>query len=156
MKANIFKSAILFSFVYIFAGCSGYQFITLDEGKKEYIETHLLTKDKAYNATLEWCAKTFNNANDVIQLRDKENGTIIMQAMSSYYFDILKSVLITYRYSLEIKLKDNKIKMVFTTGQTQNNGQLPQKGDLPKIFEKYDFLKNNLLSYLNNYKEDNF
>lgn len=151
MKLRI-VSALLFLYI---AGCAGYEYITPDQGIKEYIIDTSLQKDAAYSFTLAWIAKTYNSANDVVQLKDQDNGLITMQAMGSYYFDALKTVQIVYRYTLEIKIKDDKMKLIFTTGKTQHNGQYPQQGDLPKIFSKYDFLKNDLEKYLSN-SDNNF
>lgn len=135
--------------------CSGYQFITPDQGMKEYIETQPHQKDKAFDISMEWVAKSFNSANDVIQLKDKENGTIIIQAQDYYYYDFLNTQRIDYRYSVEVKVKDQKIKVIFTTYNTLD-GTPPQEGDLPKIAGKYITLKTSLINYLKNYKDDNF
>ncbi len=39
------------------------------------------TKDDLYNAALLWVANTFNSAKNVIDLQDKETGTIICKAL---------------------------------------------------------------------------
>lgn len=44
---------------------------------KEYKAETKLNKDKAFKKTQEWFAKTFNNANRVVQLSDPASGKII-------------------------------------------------------------------------------
>jgi hypothetical protein len=148
------KKIFLIAFVFIY-GCSAYEYITSEQGYKEYIEQHNLTKDKAFDICIEWIAVNFRSANTVVQLKDKESGKIVVQAVGSYYYDILKAVLINYNYTMNITIKDQKIKFEFTTHGT-DNAPHPQVGDLPKILSDYEQIKNDILAALKNLKKDDF
>jgi hypothetical protein len=45
---------------------------------QEVVEIEGQDKNALYARGYEWIAKTFNSANDVIQLKDKEEGVIVL------------------------------------------------------------------------------
>ena len=150
------KLSVLF-IVLLLTSCTGYQYITEQERYLTVIEEHPMAKDKAYDVTIEWIATKFRSANTVVQLKEKENGKIILQAVDSYYFDILKTVLVDYNYTLSIKIIDNKIKYEFTINNVVGKGGgFPQKGDLPKILANFKATHTAITNALKNYKEDSF
>ena len=130
--------------------------ITEEQRKFDIIKQQPLTKDKAYDAVIEWIATNFINANTVILLNEKENGRIIIQAVGIYYDDTMKTDLVEYNFALIIRIADNKIKFEFTTNNTINNNNLPQVGDLNKINDNYILIINDILTALKNYKGNEF
>jgi hypothetical protein len=66
-----------------------------------------LSKSELYSKSLNWVARIFNSANDVIQLKDQEAGTIICKG------NIFIPVLISgfpVHFTLIIDVKDDKIR----------------------------------------------
>lgn len=77
-------------------------------------------KNLLYGKCLEWIAKNFNNATEVIKLQDKENGKIIAKGFSelSYVYQRVYGVNY-YRYyqqhfTLDLTLRDQKYRLVLT------------------------------------------
>jgi len=146
----------LFLLALTFIDCAGYENITDKERYFEYIGEHPLNQEEAFDASMEWVAKSFVSANTVIQLQNKEQGKIILQAVGSYYYDILNTHLVSYRYTLSITIRDNKSKYEFTVQNTIESGLPPQKKDMPNIEKNFLVTKNNITAYLSNYTKDNF
>ena len=141
-----FAIVLLFLF-----GCAGYMPIEESERYTEYIEEHPLTKDKAYDATLEWIATNFRSANTVIQLKEKENGRIIVQAVGSYSSDILQAVIMNYNYTFSIRIADKKIKYEFTINNIVGGSTPPTKHGLPDIKKSFIETKNSIQNAIKNY-----
>ncbi len=137
--------------VFLLISCSGYQTITKEEGSFQFIEEHNLSKDQAYDASLEIMAQNYGSSKEVIQLQNKESGKIIGKGIGKYFYDLLQSVEITYDYTLTITVKDNKAKFVFQT----KPGKV-QKGDLDKVKNHYLEIKDSILEYYKNYGNDDF
>jgi hypothetical protein len=142
---------LLFVFLVLLWSCSGLELITEEQRNVEFIESQNIGKDIAFDKALEWIAINFNSANDVIQLKDKETGILVVQAVFSYPYDILGSITETVGYTMTIRLKEDKIKFEFKT-KNLLTGFPPQKGDLQKINNNYLTIKNEILTALN--KED--
>lgn len=75
------------------------------------------TKEQLYIALNHWASASFNDANSVIQLNDKESGCIIAQA----YIDGIATHMggmnrynINIRPIIKIDIKDNKIRVTYT------------------------------------------
>jgi hypothetical protein len=150
------KKLIPVLFLFLF-GCASFNPITEEQRHFEVVEQHSLTKDKAYDAIIEWIATYYADANSVILLKEKENGRIILQAVGIYYYnDVLNTVLVEYNFTLIIRIADNKIKFEFTTSNTINNSKLPQVGDLNKINDSYLLMVNDILTAMKNYKGNEF
>ena len=70
------------------------------------------TKSQIYSDTKLFIAKTWKSSNNVIQLDDKETGTILIKAVNiqdvSFSMQIMSY---TYNYTLTFKMKDNKYKI---------------------------------------------
>jgi hypothetical protein len=70
----------------------------------EIIELEGFSKDAIYNKTKLWITQTYKSPQDVLQLDDKENGLIVIKAISE--------ISPTYvHYTFTIKIKDGKIKL---------------------------------------------
>ena len=83
----------------------------------QVIETPGKTKEELYVLLNYWFTATFNDANSVIKLNDKELGTIIAQG---YVPDIAQHMGGTTAYNVSIRpvikcdIKDDKIRMTYT------------------------------------------
>lgn len=83
----------------------------------QVIEAPEKTKDQLYVLLNYWFSATFNDANSVIQLNDKELGTIIAQGFTS---SIAQHVGGMNAYNVNLKpvikcdIKDNKVRVTYT------------------------------------------
>jgi len=68
-----------------------------------------LSQDDLYIKSLNWAARTFNSANAVIQLKDKDAGQIICRGYDSIGFIYHRY----YSFTMIIDLKDEKARVRF-------------------------------------------
>jgi len=77
------------------------------------IEFDTIKKAKLFEILNDWVAVTFNSANDVIQLSDKESGKIIIKGLRDYTFG--RTIYNCYDgslyFTLRIMLKDGKCRV---------------------------------------------
>jgi hypothetical protein len=85
-----------------------------------------LTKGELYNKSIEWIAKSFVSANDVIQVKDQENGKIIAKCISYDNFDF--GIKRHFSYTLTIDLKDGKVRTLFENIKPENIGGVAGPG----------------------------
>lgn len=81
------------------------------EGKVVYEEVIEVdkTKDQLYNSAKHWMVTIFNDANEVIQLDDKESGKIIGKGVVRHTQPILwTSVINNNNFTIEIDCKEGK------------------------------------------------
>jgi len=77
-------------------------------------------KNLLYGKCLEWIAKNFNDATEVIKLQDKENGKIIAKGLSelSYVYQRVYGVNYYRKYqqyfTLDLTLRDEKYRLILT------------------------------------------
>jgi len=77
----------------------------------EVIQVDSVDKNTLYSRSKQFFVDTFKSANDVIQLDDKESGTIIGKGFSDIYIKIVSSpVAIQMWYSIKIQCKDGRYK----------------------------------------------
>ncbi|MBK9299108.1 MAG: DUF4468 domain-containing protein [Bacteroidetes bacterium] len=111
----------LFTVILLFMTLCGYcerkSSLPYDSTAKKFIidtviEAESKTKDALHSLVIEWIALNYKSANDVIQLNDKENGTIIAKGV---YVNVIFAPVLALGYevghTLTIKIKDNKIKV---------------------------------------------
>lgn len=142
-------------------------------------------KDLLFAKTNEWAAERYNSSKDVIQLSDKESGTLICKG--NFLFEWGKSMLYGnlwgyVNYTLTIKFKDGKIRVIFKdfTHETKLPGNMisislgeVNTGDHPKYGKKktvkkywsalqsecYKFSRDvtaDIYQYITNKEEDNW
>lgn len=73
-----------------------------------------LKKDLLYNSAYNWFVKTFNYANAVIQLHDKDAGEIAGDGAMTYVSNNGSVASGTIKYNISIWIKDGKYKYEFT------------------------------------------
>lgn len=81
------------------------------------IETPGKTKDQLYVLLNYWFSATFNDANSVIQLNDKELGTIIAQAYMdgiAMHTGSMNSYKVNVKPIIKCDIKDYKIRVTYT------------------------------------------
>jgi len=138
----------------------------LGEDQRNYVEIHNVTKDIAFNKTMEWIALNYNSAKSVIQLSDKLNSKIIIKAKLALNIQIDGLGTIFEKgyldYTLNISLKDNKAKFTFYTGKLTfltsssvfRSGNYPPKNSMLEIINHYEYTKNSIISTINQSNSD--
>jgi len=102
-----------------------------------------LKKDYLYKKSLSFLAKTYNSANDVIQLKDPDTGQIICKGLGKF---TTMGMPFYFNYTFIIDIKDGKIRTRFEniTGQKMGTTGAP---DI-----KYNW--DDIAEYLNNLRMD--
>ncbi len=102
------------------------------------IIVHDLTKEKSFERIDAWVAKTYNNAQKVIQLREKEDGAIVLKPVVSWIFGMTEKCRSTYTVS--IKTKDNRTKLTIELGKTTGScyGPYPTVPAMPTIRAEFN------------------
>jgi hypothetical protein len=89
------------------------------------------TKDQLYDRALEWMAKTYQSANDVVQIKDKEQGKLLAKGGIPYvYHNILSGYVV---HTQTIYVKDGRYKYVMTGFKHQyvyTGTPLPRDGSM--------------------------
>ncbi len=70
-----------------------------------------LTQKEAYNKAAEWVATSYNSAQHVRQLDDKELGTIIGKGVFQHKYGNSSNIWGNIHYTIIIKCKDNRIRV---------------------------------------------
>ncbi|MBF9141932.1 DUF4468 domain-containing protein [Hymenobacter properus] len=76
------------------------------------VEVPGATKDELYARALEWMAKTYQSANDVVQLKDKAAGEIIAKGGIPFFFKHQPCGYVVHTQTLFVK--DGRYKFVMT------------------------------------------
>ena len=122
-----------------------------------FIDDHAKEKADAFVRVHEWIAKNYNSANDVIQMQDKEAGTIIVKAIYPYMQDFgAMTVPVNVQYTVSVYVKDKKIKTEFNTGFVSDrayNKYIPE-ANMPALLQYYKKIHNDLLNSLNSSNKD--
>ncbi len=149
------KKLILGIFVIIsIFGCAGME--TIPEAQRSHEQTYDvpgLNKDQLFDKTLAWMAETFVSSKAVIELKDKENGKIIGNGVTSIF-----NGLITFdvSYTLIIDIKNNKIRMTFKNLQAKDIGPITTKLVMDKCLIEFQKLGDKLIFYLSQTENKNW
>lgn len=108
------KRAFLFSlfvcFVIALTGCLTTTVSTQDiESLQRIVELPGYSKADIYNKSLDWFARTYNSANNVIQLRDPDAGKIIGRGMG--YVDFGLGTGDYYSYTMIVDIQEGRMRV---------------------------------------------
>ena len=80
------------------------------------IEAEGITKSDIYVQVNDWLATTFNSANDVIQMADKESGRFIVKGNLYYTFGkpMYNCNNGTLNFTLKVSVRDDKFRFILT------------------------------------------
>lgn len=151
----VLSIAILFSFY----ACTNSETKTTENKSFTYIHTAQLNKKDLYNKIMVWMAKTYNSAKDVIQLQNPESGQIIGKGVTSFLNIVVE---IPCEYTISIDIKDKKYRVIFEqfTALWGEHHNMPQPVDtdmyLEQLEKKMKYLSDNLDSFINENKKDDF
>lgn len=104
--------------------------------KQQVVEIENKLKDDLFNKTIEWITLNYNSADDVIQLKDKELGKIIVKGNFSSNMYMKKGWI---NHTLVLDFKDNKFRYKYTDFSYYSTGS----GEMP--FESSIMSKKKLL-----------
>lgn len=117
------------------------------------VEVPGTTKEQLYDRALEWMAKTYQSANDVVQIKDKEQGKLLAKGGILYFYNKVPMGYVVHTQT--IYLKDGRYKYVMTgfkhlnltpSGPTVRDGSMGplERGTPPEGFRDklwYDMLQ---------------
>lgn len=130
IKRGIFMKKLLLVFMagfisFSLAGCVSLQATAEQEKSLEKVQEFPgLKKDFIYNKALSFVAKSYNSANDVIQLKDPATGQIICKGIGMVPDQILGMGMPRgFHYTLIIDVKDGKLRTRFENIGTESIGE---------------------------------
>jgi hypothetical protein len=127
----------------------------------EIIRSAALPKGTLFDQTVLWMAESFRSSKEVIELKDKELGTII--GNGAFDMNIGASFLpvnTPVTFKLRIDIKDNKYRMTFTNvnmvfdGRPKPIEDTNRTSNEPKVRERFEQIANSLDSYLATPRKD--
>lgn len=158
MVDNMKKLCLISVIGCLVASCAGsVEKIAPEQTTYQKIYETTLTKDKAYDKSLQWIAHTFKSAKAVIEYQDKEAGKIVGNGSTSYScgFGCVSPV----TFTMAIDIKDRKIRMVFDNVQAHlKDGSIAQiygTKSLDEIHSNFATMCEDLNNSLNK-KDDNW
>jgi hypothetical protein len=108
----------------------------------EVVKVDSASKEQLYFRTKEYFANTFKSAKDVIQLDDKESGTMIGKAWTAIYIRVMGNpVHVRMWYSLKIQCKEGRYKAEIYDVSYQGDTGPP--GYPNEMFDRKSYFKNN-------------
>ena len=127
----------------------------------EIIRPASLQKGTLFDQTILWMAENFRSSKEVIELKDKELGTIIGNGAMDMNIGLSflpSNVPVTFK--LRIDIKDNKYRMTFSNVKMVFDGNAKPIEDTnrasnePKVRERFEQMANSLDAYLTAPKKD--
>ena len=101
-----------------------------------YVDS-LATKQELFSRAREWFAKAYKSSTNVIQMEDKERGTIIGKALMQVYYKEFPYGYINY--TISIYIKDGRYKYEFTDFHHTGQGRdVPDFGICEKMIKTSD------------------
>ena len=121
MVTKTIKYLSIFSALFFTTGCTSQAYLTKlpvpmsqDEMSLKIVYETKLEKDKVFDLSLEWLAKTFTSSKSVIEYEDKTVGKIIGNGQISYILTSMgMSVPIPCNFTMSIEIKENRYRLVF-------------------------------------------
>ncbi|MGN8224530.1 DUF4468 domain-containing protein [Gracilimonas sp. BCB1] len=156
MKTSLMyiKSISLLGLILVIASCASTTPLSEDQREVVTVENHSLSQAEAYTKSLLWVAETYNSANEVLQLQNKETGTLVVSALNTI---TRAGGLVSFSVSYNMTIDFNEEQVRFT--QRIGSPQDPSIGgissaDAEKMHQHFESLRISLLDYLT--KSDDF
>lgn len=115
---------------------------------KGVVNVDSVSKQELYLRAREWFVNSFKQSNSVIQMDDKESGTIIGKGNTSIYLNTMFGSMDVgfIRFTVSVYVKDGKYKYSFTDFKQENwrvggspNSGVPIRGDLGNVECMYNY-----------------
>jgi hypothetical protein len=136
-------------------GCASTQSISRSElTRTQEVVSHPHPKDKAFNQARRWVAQNYGSADEVIQMSDKEAGTLVVKGVHSFTPAGMLTEVENFEYSLTLDIRDQKMRLTFDPIGWSTFPNL-RAGDKETIHNHYrQTLKPSLLRYVR--RDDSF
>ena len=134
-----------------------------DEFAVEIVRPAPLSKDALFTQTLLWMAESFRSSKEVIDLKDKELGTIIGNGafdMNIGLVPFLPPVNVPVTFKVRIDVKDNRYRMAFSQVKIAFDGrpnpieETNRESNEPRVRERFEQMANSLDAYLSRPRKD--
>lgn len=100
------------------SACTSMRMMSEDQREVITIEQHALSQDEAFTRAMRYVATAYRSANDVIQLQDRENGTIVAKGVHTVMRHGMTAIPVEYTMLLDIR--DERIRFTQTIGAPTN------------------------------------
>jgi hypothetical protein len=122
-----------------------------------------INKDLLYGKSLEWIAKNFKDATEVIKLQDKENGKIIAKGYLELNYVYQRIYGINYyrnyrqNFTLDLTLRDEKYRLILSDFTIQSFDPPIETNleDYLPFIQGYDYSKMSKLKKINLFNQKN-
>jgi len=112
MKVNTLVALV--SLILIVTACKGTQRATPEKlAPEEEIVQHPLSKNEAYTRAYRWAAENYASANEVVQMEDKESGTLVMKGAYERSVANVPGKSGIFLYTLTLDIRDEKMRLTF-------------------------------------------
>lgn len=134
-----------------------------DEFAVEIVRPAPLKKDDLFTQTLLWMAESFRSSKEVIDLKDKELGTIIGNGavdINVGLLPFLPPVNAPVTFKVRIDVKDNRYRMAFSQVKIAFDGHpkpiedTNRESNEPRVREHFEQMANSLDAYLARPRKD--
>ncbi|MEK0338523.1 MAG: DUF4468 domain-containing protein [Nitrosopumilus sp.] len=148
----------MFVFIIILFGCAAnIKRVESDRSFQKTFEGIGLNKVEIYTKSLQWLAKTYTDAKEVIEFQDKEVGKIIGRGMSTVVFNptLIAPINVNIQYTLTIDIKDDRFRITFSNffSHDISGGNIMEDNYL-KLKPRLEALSLDLSNYLKTKEED--
>jgi hypothetical protein len=147
--------------VIVLASCASAPIAPIEDRSLQKVHEIDLTKNEIYDTSLEWMARTFFDAKEVIELKDKDNGRIVGKGITIFKGKIgWFSSNIPCRFTMVIEVKDNKYRATYNNlvglyGENQSRPvPLEQKAYVEAVIAKLALIDDDLYGYLKKSKSN--
>lgn len=111
-------------------------------------EVEKKTKEELYSLINRWISINYNSANNVIQMNDKESGTIIVKGINKVRYKsnidvryLKEDVYLIFRHLIEINIKNGRFRVIFTPLNIDNDSDIIYGVDNMVVFEAINLVE---------------
>tara|TARA_B100001248_G_C27132432_1_gene340733 strand:- start:156 stop:569 length:414 start_codon:yes stop_codon:yes gene_type:complete len=137
----------------VLSGCASISPASEDEiPNVEVVEQHDLSQNEAFNRLMRWAAETYNSANDVIQLSDREQGAIVAKGAVQPPGSTIR-----FFYTMTMDVRDGRVRIRQSMSDAVGAGgafDYVSKNDARLLEQHFHYLRSSAISALE--EEDDF
>jgi hypothetical protein len=120
----------------------------------EEVVEHPLTQDEAYTKAYRWAAENYGSANEVIQMEDRDSGTLILKGVQDMSIAYVPAERGLFEYTLTLDIRDKKMRLTFDPEGWASYGRT-SNADVENSLEDFrNSIKPSLMTYLE--EDDDF
>ena len=119
----------------ILSSCASYIPIPKEEHMYKSVAEVSLSKEQIYKRTLQWISKSFKSAKSVIEYQDMEEGKIIGNGATSFFY--LGITEYPVLFTMAVDIKDGKYRVLFDNVRVR----YPNTGEKEFTQAEYRYLK---------------